>query len=221
MASASHGRTTYTLTNPTLASTPSPRPPKAASKGDERPRMSIAMTQTDAPAYAEHSHSFNALKLTANALSSNASDSAPDAAYPTSAFGRQATQSIAPFLAEHIPEQYAPWGVHPKPSSRSNETNTKFCYRHRPDLKCRRQADEPSMDQLQNVGIIQRQVVTTWLMRVDRNWLPYLNPTSKQSPMSGRSSPPLPLNTAISCCKVSWLNAASRSCPTSPPPCVT
>ena len=31
--------------------------------------------------------------------------------------------------------------------------NTKYCYRHRPDLKCRRQADEPSMEQLQQVWI--------------------------------------------------------------------
>lgn len=152
MASASHGRTTYTLTNSTPGSTPPPRPPKTVSKGDERPRMSIAMTQTEAPAYAEHSHSLSALKFTSKALSSTVSDSVPDATYPSSAFGRQATRAIAPFLAEHIPEQYAPGGVHPQPSSRPDEPNTKFCYRHRPDLKCRRQADEPSMDQLQNVG---------------------------------------------------------------------
>ncbi|KAL8946864.1 MAG: hypothetical protein Q9222_006792 [Ikaeria aurantiellina] len=43
-----------------------------------------------------------------------------------SASSRLAGQTVAPFLAKHIPNQ------------------------HRPDLKCRRQVDEPSMDQLQH-----------------------------------------------------------------------
>ncbi len=70
-----------------------------------------------------------------------------------SATSKQATQTVAPFLAKHIPEQYAPMGGldHSGGPTRS-ETNTKYCYRHRPDLKCRRQANEPSMDQLQHVS---------------------------------------------------------------------
>ena len=55
-------------------------------------------------------------------------------------------QTVAPFLIKHIPNQYAPSGG---PSNAN--ASTKYCYRHRPDLKCRRQADEPSMDQLQHV----------------------------------------------------------------------
>ena len=63
-----------------------------------------------------------------------------------------AGQTVAPFLAKHIPDQYAPLGG-PRLSGKATgaNPNTKYCYRHRPDLKCRRQADEPSMDQLQHV----------------------------------------------------------------------
>jgi F-box and WD-40 domain protein MET30 len=64
-----------------------------------------------------------------------------------SANTKQASQAIAPFLTKHIPEQYGP----PGQSDSVKDPSTKYCYRHRPDLKCRRQADEPSMDQLQRV----------------------------------------------------------------------
>jgi F-box and WD-40 domain protein MET30 len=61
-------------------------------------------------------------------------------------------QAITPFLAEHIPDQYAPLGnALAVANNNKTDANTKYCYRHRPDLKCRRQADEPSMDQLQRV----------------------------------------------------------------------
>ena len=64
-------------------------------------------------------------------------------------------QTVAPFLARHVPSQYAPLGQPNKPKTstvaKTENPNTKYCYRHRPDLKCRRQADEPSMDQLQHV----------------------------------------------------------------------
>lgn len=71
---------------------------------------------------------------------------------------KHAEQTVAPFLAEHIPMQYNPVGSAPrsrplsmdKADKTSKLTNSKFCYRHRPDLKCRRQANEPSMEQLQN-----------------------------------------------------------------------
>lgn len=61
-------------------------------------------------------------------------------------------KDIAPFLLKHIPGQYAPQG----PGIQTHQDieqkgNTKFCYRHRPDIKCRRQADEPNMEQLQKV----------------------------------------------------------------------
>ncbi|KAF2163350.1 hypothetical protein M409DRAFT_57631 [Zasmidium cellare ATCC 36951] len=67
---------------------------------------------------------------------------------------KHADMTVAPFLAEHIPVQYNPVGGDPAAQEDSNidtpKSNTKFCYRHRPDLKCRRQANEPSMEQLQN-----------------------------------------------------------------------
>ncbi|GAB7341323.1 hypothetical protein MBLNU457_7592t2 [Dothideomycetes sp. NU457] len=66
---------------------------------------------------------------------------------------KHADHAIAPFLAQHIPMQYNPIGhmqQNPQQSDESPSTSTKFCYRHRPDLKCRRQANEPSMEQLQN-----------------------------------------------------------------------
>lgn len=71
----------------------------------------------------------------------------------SAAQAKLADENVAPFLARHIPSQYAPLG------EQSNTTmtlppslNSRYCYRHRPDLKCRRQVDEPSMDQLQRVG---------------------------------------------------------------------
>lgn len=64
-------------------------------------------------------------------------------------------KTVAPFLAKHAPSQYAPLGEPNKPQNPTTDKtanlSTKYCYRHRPDLKCRRQADEPSMDQLQHV----------------------------------------------------------------------
>ncbi|KAL3710578.1 hypothetical protein TMatcc_004374 [Talaromyces marneffei ATCC 18224] len=62
-----------------------------------------------------------------------------------------ANENIAPFLAKHIPSQYAPLGTGISKSAGPppRYMNSRYCYRHRPDLKCRRQADEPSMDHLQ------------------------------------------------------------------------
>lgn len=71
-----------------------------------------------------------------------------------SSTSKLAGQTVAPFLARHIPEQYAPLGIQSQSENPSNKSsNTKYCYRHRPDLKCRRQADEPSMEQLQLVRL--------------------------------------------------------------------
>lgn len=70
-----------------------------------------------------------------------------------SATSKLADQTVAPFLAKHIPAQYAPMGgVDSSGSPKAKESSTKYCYRHRPDLKCRRQANEPSMEQLQHVS---------------------------------------------------------------------
>ncbi|KAK7726683.1 hypothetical protein SLS57_003244 [Botryosphaeria dothidea] len=66
-----------------------------------------------------------------------------------SSTSKQAAKNIQPFLAQHIPNQYNPLGNPPQPVAMNNKSNTKYCYRHRPDVKCRRQANEPSMEQLQ------------------------------------------------------------------------
>ena len=64
-------------------------------------------------------------------------------------------QTVAPFLARHIPSQYAPLGMVGNPALtqfdplKHPNPNSKFCYRHRPDTLCRRQADEMTMDKLQ------------------------------------------------------------------------
>jgi F-box/WD-40 domain protein MET30 len=66
---------------------------------------------------------------------------------------RLASQAVAPFLAKHIPNQYAPLGsTNGGNTNAPEDPNSKFCYRHRPDMLCRRQADEPSMDKLQKVN---------------------------------------------------------------------
>lgn len=62
---------------------------------------------------------------------------------------------ITPYLAQHIPQQYNPLGGGRDGQNAPSATaNTKYCYRHRPDLLCRRQADEPSMEQLQDVSTL-------------------------------------------------------------------
>ena len=83
----------------------------------------------------------------------NPDDIDRDANISLSATSESAGKAVAPFLAKHIPDQYAPLGG-PNQSSdpEMKKPNTKYCYRHRPDLKCRRQANEPSMDQLQHVS---------------------------------------------------------------------
>jgi F-box/WD-40 domain protein MET30 len=58
--------------------------------------------------------------------------------------------NVAPFLNKHNPRQYALLrsedGTPVPPPA-----NAGYCYRHQPDSKCRRQADEHSMRQLQQV----------------------------------------------------------------------
>ena len=107
-----------------------------------------------------------------------------------SSTSKQAGQTVAPFLAKHIPEQYNPFS-RPADSLRSptlgpSSTNTKYCYRHRPDLKCRRQANEPSMEQLQNVPSSKPTIsLTLTANNWDRNWAHYHSQTSRALRMSG------------------------------------
>ncbi|OBR14776.1 WD domain-containing protein [Colletotrichum higginsianum IMI 349063] len=77
-------------------------------------------------------------------------------------------QTVTPFLREHIPGIYAPIGKPDIQNENSNnynnsngtnnsghlsqtrDANSKFCYRHRPDAKCRRAADESKMVLIQS-----------------------------------------------------------------------
>ncbi|KAH8603159.1 sulfur controller-2 [Bisporella sp. PMI_857] len=73
----------------------------------------------------------------------------------TSSTSRPGSSVVVPFLSQHIPQQYNPQGVPQSPTTtttttaRRKDPNTKFCYRHQPDSKCRRTADEPTMENLQ------------------------------------------------------------------------
>lgn len=79
----------------------------------------------------------------------NGEHDGPEATITISSTSRVAAQTVAPYFAKHIPEQYAPLGV--PQSNAKKDPNTKYCYRHRPDSKCRRTADEPTMENLQRV----------------------------------------------------------------------
>lgn len=60
-----------------------------------------------------------------------------------------AQKKVAPFLARHQPRQYAPFSAEDGTPSIPRSVNAGYCYRHKPDSKCTRQADEQSMRQLQ------------------------------------------------------------------------
>ncbi|KAJ5464936.1 E3 ubiquitin ligase complex SCF subunit sconB [Penicillium daleae] len=60
-----------------------------------------------------------------------------------------AKQNVAPFLAKYHPRQYAPRRAEDGTTSVPRTVNAGYCYRHQPDSKCSRQADEQSMHQLQ------------------------------------------------------------------------
>lgn len=62
-----------------------------------------------------------------------------------------AKQNVAPFLAKYQPRQYAPLRSEDGTPEIPVAVNAGYCYRHQPDSKCRRQADEQSMRQLQRV----------------------------------------------------------------------
>ena len=61
--------------------------------------------------------------------------------------------TVTPFLKDHIPTIYAPIGKGDPLSAAATERNpnSRFCYRHNPDSKCRRAADEERMQNIQRV----------------------------------------------------------------------
>ncbi|KAF3769495.1 sulfur controller-2 protein [Cryphonectria parasitica EP155] len=64
-------------------------------------------------------------------------------------------QTVTPFLKEHVPSLYAPVSkidashTHDHEQPLSQNWNSKYCYRHRPDSKCRKAADEDKMAMIQ------------------------------------------------------------------------
>jgi F-box and WD-40 domain protein MET30 len=82
-----------------------------------------------------------------NSSQGHSSEEGKDKSITIASTAKLGNKTIAPFLARHIPDQYAPLGS--ARNSNSTDPSSKFCYRHRPDMLCRRQADEPTMDALQ------------------------------------------------------------------------
>lgn len=69
------------------------------------------------------------------------------------------SHTVTPFLKDHIPRVYAPLAKsNPETSGiktqNKDAVNSRFCYRHRPDSKCRRAADESKMVSIQNVCLL-------------------------------------------------------------------
>lgn len=64
-----------------------------------------------------------------------------------------AKQNVAPFLTKHQPRQYAPLRSEDGTPAIPRLVNAGYCYRHQPDSKCARQADEQSMRELQQVSL--------------------------------------------------------------------
>lgn len=66
-----------------------------------------------------------------------------------------AGKTVSPFLKEHIPGLYAPIGkANDAVTDRNKDPNSRYCYRHRPDSKCRRAADESKMGTIQRVCLV-------------------------------------------------------------------
>lgn len=115
-----------------------------------------------------------------------------------------AKQNVAPFLTKYHPRQYAPLRSMDGTPEIPRPVNAGYCYRHQPDSKCRRQADEQSMRQLQRVCLspLRTSSILSSLTQ-PRNSKHYLKVTSKASPTYGRSSPRPPQSSESSCYKES------------------
>ncbi|OLN87426.1 putative E3 ubiquitin ligase complex SCF subunit scon-2 [Colletotrichum chlorophyti] len=78
-----------------------------------------------------------------------------DSKFPANMPTQLVGQTVTPFLREHIPGIYAPIGkpdvqIDNNDLNQNRDPNSKFCYRHRPDAKCRRAADESKMVLIQS-----------------------------------------------------------------------
>lgn len=111
------------------------------------------------------------------------------------------SQSVTPFLREHIPTLYAPIGKPDLPSManlKTKDPNSKYCYRHRPDSKCRRAADESKMALIQRVRgrsiVLNRVERHDLLIYCHRTSKHYLQEIARQSQMCGHYFLRLQLN---------------------------
>ena len=131
----------------THATTAPPRPRRLSWRPrDSSPDDFTAATSTDPHAALMHGHDHEGMSERTRHQHAT-TDEAEEAQANKS---KKMEKMITPYLAQHIPQQYNPLGANsPGQDERPRTANTKFCYRHRPDLLCRRQADEPSMEQLQ------------------------------------------------------------------------
>ncbi|CAK7268492.1 hypothetical protein SEPCBS57363_003119 [Sporothrix epigloea] len=62
------------------------------------------------------------------------------------------SKTVTPFLKNHIPDLYSPVtkrGTIKEMEGRNKDPSSRYCYRHRPDSKCRRAADESKMVKIQ------------------------------------------------------------------------
>jgi len=89
-----------------------------------------------------------------------ASDAGPIPASDRSAISISTSASlVAPFLSEHVPQHYHIQTDSDAPSPPAEDvvmtkSPSGYCYRHRPDMKCRKEADETAMQEIQNVSYI-------------------------------------------------------------------
>lgn len=130
--------------------------------GTSRKRRRISLTEegdhanADAPGTAEGSIGSSDLISSYVPPAAGSSHTHPEANISTtSTNAKLGEQTVTPFLAQHVPAQQTLSGAsdetHDVVPSQTESSKKNYCYRHRPGVKCRRQADEPSMDQLQRV----------------------------------------------------------------------
>lgn len=120
--------------------------PRKRRKLSDSPSAALSGPELQAPA--------GSLTTQKPSMSESTDDQSADASLTTTSQMDLAERNIAPFLAKHIRDQKAPINEY-EPAAQLPAPplnyNSRYCYRHRPDLKCRRQADEVTMDQMQQV----------------------------------------------------------------------
>ncbi len=77
------------------------------------------------------------------------------------------SKTVTPFLKDHIPGLYSPLskrGTIEGMERQNKDPNSRYCYRHRPDIKCHRAADESKMvriqQELENLKPADQQAIT-------------------------------------------------------------